>query len=55
MYVTIRVIRVLKWSARASALSGLHKLSDEFFRAVIQPSNGYMHIFYCTLEIIEIK
>jgi hypothetical protein len=30
-YMPIKVIRVPRWSACASALSGLHELSDEFF------------------------
>jgi hypothetical protein len=64
MYVPIRVIRVPR-SASASALSGPHGPSDEFFavtyltrstisfRTVLQPSNRYLHIFNCRLEIIE--
>jgi hypothetical protein len=67
LYVLIRAIRVLSWSVCASALSGLHELSDEFFagpyltkslisfKVVLQPSNRYLHTFNCTLEIIEIK
>jgi hypothetical protein len=65
-HVPIRVIRV-RWSATASALSGLHGLSDEFFigpylakspisiRTILQPSNRYIHTFNWTLEIIETK
>jgi hypothetical protein len=66
MCMPIRAIRVL-WSASASAHSGLYGHSDEFFacpchtkslisfRAVLQPSNKYMHTFNYTLEIIETK
>jgi hypothetical protein len=58
-YVSIRAILVPRWSACASALSGFHRLSDEFFagpqltkslvsfRVVLQPSNGYLHTFHC--------